>query len=50
MDNRKSVRVRQRILAIFLPITAVLYVSCEALDPRGTDQAPVKRSLIAYDH
>ncbi len=34
----KAVRVRQRILALFLPITAVLYVSCEALDPRGTDQ------------
>jgi hypothetical protein len=31
-------RVRQRILALFLPITAVLYVSCEALDPKGTDQ------------
>jgi hypothetical protein len=31
-------RARQRMLAVFLPITAVLYVSCEALDPRGTDQ------------
>jgi hypothetical protein len=29
---------RQRILAVFLPVTAVLYVSCEALDPKGTDQ------------
>jgi hypothetical protein len=38
MDNCKSVRARQRILAIFLPVTAVLYVSCETLDPRGTDQ------------
>jgi hypothetical protein len=33
-----AVRVRRRILAVFLPITAVLYVSCEALDPKGTDQ------------
>ena len=37
-DNHNSVRARLRILAIFLPITAVLYVSCEALDPRGTDK------------
>ncbi len=36
MNN--AARVRQRILAIFLPVTAVLYVSCEALDPKGTDQ------------
>ena len=34
----KAVRTRQRILAIFLPIAAVLYISCEALDPKGTDQ------------
>jgi len=33
-------RVRQRILAIFLPVTAVLYVSCEALDAK----APIKWS------
>lgn len=36
MNN--SVRVRQRILGAFLPITAVLYISAEALDPKGTDQ------------
>jgi len=36
LDN--AARVRQRILAIFLPVTAVLYVSCEALDPKGTEQ------------
>jgi hypothetical protein len=35
MDS--AARIRQRILALFLPITAVLYVSCEALDPKGTD-------------
>jgi hypothetical protein len=33
-----AVRARQRILAVFLPVTAVLYISCEALDPKGTDQ------------
>jgi hypothetical protein len=26
------------VLAVFLPVTAVLYISAEALDPRGTDQ------------
>ena len=34
----KAVRTRQRILATFLPIAAVLYIGCEALDPKGTDQ------------
>jgi hypothetical protein len=34
----KAVRARQRILAVFLPVTAVLYISCEALDPKGTDE------------
>lgn len=34
----KAARARQRMLAIFLPIAAVLYISCEALDPKGTDQ------------
>ena len=29
----KAVRVRQRVLAVFLPVAAVLYISCEALDP-----------------
>ena len=38
MPLGSAARVRQRILAIFLPVTAVLYVSCEALDPKGTDQ------------
>ena len=37
---RKAARARQRILAAFLPIAAVLYISCEALDPaRGKDLA-----------
>jgi hypothetical protein len=33
-----AARMRQRVLAVFLPITAALYVGAEALDPRGTDQ------------
>jgi hypothetical protein len=34
----RAARVRQQILAVFLPITAVLYASAEALNPRGTDE------------
>ena len=37
-SGSNAARVRQRILAVFLPVTAVLYISCEALDPRGTDE------------
>ena len=33
-----AARARQRLLAAFLPVTAVLYVGAEALDPKGTDQ------------
>ena len=36
MDN--AARTRQRVLALFLPIAAVLYISAEALSPKGTDQ------------
>jgi Domain of unknown function (DUF4386) len=36
MDN--AARARQRVLAIFLPVAAVLYISAEALSPKGTDQ------------
>ena len=36
MDN--TARARQRMLAVFLPITAVLYASAVALNPKGTDQ------------
>jgi hypothetical protein len=56
VDVHRSVRARQRILAIFLPVAAVLYVSAEALDPRGTDQivtttsAGVKLLAIAAKH
>ncbi len=36
MDN--AVRTRQRMLALALPLTAVLYIGAEGLDPKGTDQ------------
>jgi MFS family permease len=36
MDN--AARTRQRVLAIFLPIAAVLYISTLTLSPKGTDQ------------
>jgi hypothetical protein len=36
MDH--AARMRQRVLALFLPVAAVLYVSAEAVDPRGTDR------------
>jgi hypothetical protein len=36
MDN--AARARQRVLALFLSVTAVLYVSTEALNPQGTDR------------
>jgi hypothetical protein len=36
VDN--AARARQRVLALFLPIAAVLYISAEALSPKGTDQ------------
>jgi len=32
MDN--AARTRQQVLAIFLPVTAVLYISAAALSPR----------------
>ena len=32
-----AVRIRHRILALFLPLAAVLYVSAEAVNPKGTD-------------
>jgi ABC-type oligopeptide transport system ATPase subunit len=36
MDN--AGRTRQRVLAIFVPVTAVLYLGGEALSPKGTNQ------------
>ena len=36
MDN--AARARRRVLALFLPVTAVLYMSAEAVSPKGTDK------------
>jgi Domain of unknown function (DUF4386) len=36
MDN--TARKRQRVLALFLPIAAVLYIGAEAVSPKGTDR------------
>jgi hypothetical protein len=36
---------RSRLLAAFLPVTAVLYVGAEALHPRGTDQVVTSTSV-----
>ena len=54
MDN--AARTRQRVLALFLPIAAVLYISAEALSPKGTDQVvtdtatALKLLVIAAKH
>ena len=45
MDN--AARARQRLLAVFLPITAVLYISAEALDPKGTDRL-IDTTAVAF--
>jgi hypothetical protein len=34
----KTARARQRVLAAFLPLTALLYIGAEAVSPKGTDQ------------
>jgi hypothetical protein len=36
MDH--AARIRQRILALFLPLAAVLYITTEAVNPKGTDR------------
>src|SRR3984885_197654 len=45
MNN--AARVRLRLLAAFLPVTAVLYVCCEALNPKGTDQVVTTAAIAA---
>jgi hypothetical protein len=45
MDN--AARTRQRVLAVFLPIAAVLYIGGEALSPKGTDQV-VTTAAVAF--
>ena len=43
----KAARVRQRVLAAFLPVTAVLYIGCEALNPKGTDEV-ITNTAVAF--
>ena len=45
MDN--AARARQRVLALFLPLAAALYIGGEALSPRGTDQV-VTTTAVAF--
>jgi hypothetical protein len=45
MDN--AARIRQRVLALFLPIAAVLYIGGEAVSPKGTDQV-VTTAAVAF--
>jgi hypothetical protein len=33
-----ALRTRQRMFALVLPLTAVMYISAEGFDPKGTDQ------------
>jgi hypothetical protein len=42
MDN--AARARQRILALSLPLTAVLYIGAEGLTPKGLDQVVQTRA------
>jgi hypothetical protein len=43
----KPSRARLRMLALFLPLTAVLYIGAEALDPKGTDQV-INTTAVAF--
>ena len=45
MDN--AARTRRRVLALFLPVAAVLYIGGEALSPKGTDQE-VTTAAVAF--
>ena len=45
MDN--AARTRQRVLALFLPLAAVLYTGAEALTPKGLDQV-VQTTATAF--
>lgn len=39
-----AARARQRVLALFLPIAAALYIGAKALNPHGTDQPIASRA------
>jgi hypothetical protein len=45
MDH--AVRIRQQALAVSLPLAAVLYVSGEAVSPKGTDQL-ITTTAVAF--
>ena len=45
MDN--AARTRRRVLALFLPVAAVLYIGGEAVSPKGTDQV-VTTTAVAF--
>ena len=45
MDN--AARTRRRVLALFLPVAAVLYIGGEALSPKGTDQE-ITTTAVAF--
>jgi hypothetical protein len=45
MDN--AARTRRRVLALFLPVAAVLYIGGEAVSPKGTDQL-VTTTAVAF--
>ena len=42
-------RARQRMLALFLPVAAALYISAEALNPHGTDQPITSRATALQE-
>jgi hypothetical protein len=45
MDN--AARTRRRVLALFLPVAAVLYIGGEAVSPKGTDQV-IATTAVAF--
>jgi hypothetical protein len=45
MDN--AARTRRRVLALFLPVAAILYIGGEAVSPKGTDQV-VTTTAVAF--
>jgi hypothetical protein len=45
MDS--AAHIRHRVLALFLPLAVVLYVSAEALDPKGTDRILSSRAWFS---
>jgi hypothetical protein len=44
---QNALRTRQRLLALAPPLTAALYIGCEAANPKGTDQI-ITTSAVAF--